>query len=62
MSWWQHGDRGRGDGLSHRIAIAIKGAPPPFLHSCARKEAQSPEANLVSEYVWLLDGLPQLLP
>lgn len=48
--------------LPHRVAIAIKGTPPAFLHSCARKDAQSPEADLVPEYVWLLDGLPQLLP
>ena len=47
---------------AHRIAIAIKGAPPPLLHSRAREDAQGLEADLVAEDVWLLDGLPQLLP
>ncbi len=47
--------------LAHRIAVAIKGAPPPCLHSRAREDAQGLEADLVAEDVRLLDGLPQLL-
>ena len=47
--------------LAHRIAVAIKGAPPPFLYSRAREDAQGLEADLVAEDVRLLDGLPQLL-